>query len=472
MMILTNHTRRLRWTVCACIIGGSALSAAPARADGSVKDLLADTFTDPSFGFSMRPPVNCHIDRQKKTADHGGYQLVQFDNIDFVWTVNVFVYRLNQPIAPSDLLRGVQRESLRQYPNRTILDRSLRTIAARVGGYIVTQYVDEAGRALVRQEAVIPFDREQFFKVQMTAGQHDIDTVRPLFLAMLDSFEFVHSELTHRELDDALARGAALLRECRLTSIHANLVPEATMLIRIDGEDVGYATITEAAERRDGVDGVFVREKGWVFLSNGSIDRINNAYFASNDLQSGTFELRLQRYVPPAPGGKPPEIIEQLDTGMREHDKLVLAYSQQSGDAALTNEVLVVPPAYLPMVAHRLISRIIPLDRAELYAFATYSTIDRNLVLHTVRVQPREAVSRNMGPTVQYELLDGEGMVPPYAEVYCDGRGRIVRVESEGRSFIQSSPTTVNQLFAARVKEAEARFAQLLGERKTADQKK
>lgn len=442
----------------------SPLTGSQPRA-GSVsdtKDLLADKYTDPSFGFSLRPPVNSHIDRQKKAADFSGYQLVEFSNIDFVWTVEVFVYRLQRPTAADDLLKGVQRESLRAYPNRNVLDRSLRNIAARPGGYIVTEYVDEAGRALVRQEAVIPFDREQFFKVQMTAGQHDIDTVRPLFLDMIDTFEFVHSELTHRALDEALKRGAAFLRDCRLASIRSQLVPEVTMLIRIDGEDVGYATIKEESHRREGVDGVFVREEGWVFLSNGTIDRIDNAYFASDDLHRESFELRLQRFVP-ASDGNPAQLIEQLDTGIREHDKLVLAYSEQSGDAALTNDVIAIPPSYLPKVAHRLIGRLLPLERSELYAFASYGTLDRNLVLHTIRVEPPEAVSRTAGPTVKHKLLDGEGVVPPYAEVYCDHLGRIVRVEAGGRTFIQAPPTTAKRLFEERVRQAEARFAEILG---------
>lgn len=445
----------------ATLVGSPARAADPPPP----QELLADRFTDASFGYSMRPPINSQIDQRKKVVDHGGYQLVEFNNNAVVWRVAVLVYRLEEPRSAPDLLRGLQHETLVAYPERTVVDRSLRTIGARTGGVLVTQYVDEAGQTLIRQEAVIPFDREQFYKVQMFAGQHDADTVRPLFLSMLDSFEFVHSDLTHRALDEALARGAAILRERQLASFRAQLVPEVTMLIRIDGEDVGFANITESAKRREGVDGVHVRERGWLFFTDGTIDRIDNEYFATDDLQSETFELRLRRYHP-AIDGKPPQIVEQLDTGIRERDKLVLAYSERSGDAALANEVLSVPPSYLPRVAHHLIGRLLPLDRSELYAFATYSTQDRSLVLHTIRVEPPEAVSRIAGPTVKYKLLDGIGVVPPYAEVYCDHQGRIARVEAGGRSFIQAAPTTADRLFSDRVRAAEEHFAQMLGENK------
>lgn len=433
---------------------------AAALASESVEDLLADRFIDRSFGYSLRPPINCHIDAQKKFAPNGAYRLVEFNHLDRVWSLEVSVFRLEQARSAGDLLAGLQRESLLEHPDHEVLERSLRTIAARPGGVLATRYVD-IERPLIDLHAVILFDRQQVFAVRFRAGQHDADTVRPLFDAILASFEFTHSELTHQLLDEALLRGAGVLSRAAELRLSQKVVPQTHMLVTIDGQEVGYATITETAENRRGAVGVHIRERGWLFLDGGVVHQIRNDFFLSDDMTAEEFETRLL-ILTPAADDRPPQILEQLEQGVREHDKLVLAYSEQTGDSVLANDVLAVPPGYLPKAAHRMLPRLLPLEHGGLYAFASYSNSQRGLVLHTVRVESDESIPRGAGAAVRYKMLDGEGITPPYAEVYCDQAGRIVRLVLGNQTFTATSRETVERVFGSRVQLAQREIEQIL----------
>lgn len=456
----TTMTWRV-WLWIGVWAASAAMHASAATADEIAEQLLADRFTDPSFGYSLKPPVASHIDRRKRALLTGGYQLVQFDKVEFLWTTTVSVHQTSRPIPAREVMRELEKPIFEKHPDREILEADSRIIAGRPSHVLVTRYKD-ANKVVLRQVAVIPFDDKEVFCVTMSSPAHDADTVRPLFKGLLDSFEFVHSELTHQMLDAGMVRGKELLEQISARGVADKIVPDMYLLIRIDNENAGYATIHERVGTQNGVNGVFIDEEAWIFFGDGVIDRMNNRYFLANDLQSELFELRLQRFTP-ARNGRIPRVIEQLDRGVKENDRLVLAYTEQSGDGALTNEVLAVPSSYLPKAAHRMLTRLLPLDKSRLYCFASYNTQQRNLVMHTIWVEPVEAVSPGTEGAIRYKVLDGEGVVPPYTEVYCDTNGEIVKVVAGQQTFVRTSPQTIERLFGRKVGDAQAKIGQTTG---------
>jgi hypothetical protein len=250
-----------------------------------------------------------------------------------------------------------------------------------------------------------------------------------MFEVMVDSFQMVRSEVSTEILQAALLRGREVLGRKPPQRLADHLDPEAYLLVRRGGRDLGYARIREFPEIRNGKSGARVSERGWMFFPDSTYHYIMNDYYVSDDFNSGVFEMRL-RVVTPASEERLVTVMDQLERGIRENDKLILSYT-------------------------------VPLKEPELYAFSSYNSTRKGLVLRTFRVCGPQSNGTGDPPAVAFKVEDSEGMVPPVSEMFLDDRGFVRKIVAGQDTVLRTTKKQVEYLFGQRVRQAREQLTGL-----------
>ncbi|UCG31889.1 MAG: hypothetical protein JSU68_09510 [Phycisphaerales bacterium] len=438
-----------------------ATGGAPSRAQEEVRrQLLGDRFVDGSFGFSIRPFAQAKINQHKVRDELDGYQLVEFVHLTRPWVLVVALDRTNRSMRAAESVDMLRAFWAKRFDTGVETEkRAERQIAARPGAVWHGRYREISGDWSIF-EAVVQIDAREFFRISFKVPRTDEDTAAAMFAIMVDSFEMVRSEVSSEILDGALQRGQELLARIPSIRLAERLDADAYMLMRRGGQDVGTAHIRECAETRNGKNGVRVSERGWMFFPNGTYHYIRNDYFVSEDLMSGMFEMRV-RVVTPATEDRPITVMDHVERGIRENDKLILSYTELMGDSSLTNDVLEVTGTYVPMALQRMLPRIVPLDEPELYAFSSYSSTRKGAVLRTLRVLGPIGPTAGGSDRIAYKVEDSEGMIPPASELFLDERGFVFKVIAGGDTVLRTTPAEIERLFGRRIRQAREELTRL-----------
>ena len=439
---------------------GVCAGAAPCPAQDKPRPgLLGERFFDGSFGFSIRPFAQARVNRHKAADPLGGYQLVEFVHRTRPWVLLVHLDRTRQPMRPEEFVDALRSFWARRYKGIETRGRSTRNIAARKGAVWNGSYKEISGTWSMF-EAVVQIGPDEFFRVTLKVPDRDRITAWAMFEVIVDSFEMVHSDVSLEMLDRAQERGRKLLNPDEPLDFSGRTDPDAYVLVRRSGRDLGFAHIQESVETRNGKEGLRVKERGWLFFEEGLFRHIRNDYFVSGDLKSEMFEMRL-RTVTLAADGRPAMVTEQLERGIRENDKLVLSYTEEPGDLALTNEVLEVTGTYIPLGLLRMLPRIVPLDRPDIYAFSSYNSEHKGLVMRTFRVLGPLGPDAAGDASVAYRVEDSEGMTPPVSEIFLDDRGLARRIIAGDDRMIRTTEAKVLYLFGQRLRQARDLMTEL-----------
>jgi hypothetical protein len=167
------------------------------------------------------------------------------------------------------------------------------------------------------------------------------------------------------------------------------------------------------------------------------------------------------RAVTPATKDRPITVIEHLERGVRENDKLILSYTELMGDSSLTNDVLEVTGTYVPMALQRMLPRIAPLGNPELYAFSSYSSTRKGVVLRTLRVLGPIGSAAGGSASIAYKVEDSEGMIPPVSELFLDESGFVCKVIAGGDTVLRTTLAETERLFGRRIRHAREELTRL-----------
>jgi hypothetical protein len=438
-----------------------AMGSASSRAqEEGRRQLLGERFVDGSFGFSIRPFARAKINQHKIHDELDGYQLVEFVHVTRPWVLVVALDRINRSMRPAECVDMLRAFWARRFETGVETEeRTERQIAARPGAVWHGRYREISGDWCIF-EAVIQINAREFFRISFKVPRADEDTAAAMFEIMVDSFQMVRSEVSSEILDGALQRGRDLLERIPSTRLAARLDTEAHLLMKRGGQDIGTAHIREHPETRNGKAGVRVSERGWTFFPDGTYHHIRNDYFVSEDLMSGMFEMRV-RVVTPAAEDRPITVIEHVERGIRENDKLILSYTELMGDSSLTNDVLEVTGTYVPMALQRMLPRIVPLNEPELYAFSSYSSTRKGVVLRTLRVLGPIGPAAGGSVSIAYKAEDSEGMIPPVSELFLDERGFVRKVIAGGDTVLRTTRAETERLFGRRIRQAREELMRL-----------
>jgi hypothetical protein len=421
--------------------------------------LLGNRFVDATFGFSLRPFARGNINQFKIPDPLGGYQLVEFVHQERPWMLLVCLDTTTEPLRPEEFTAALQRFWTARYDEVEARHEATRVIGARPGATWSGRTVERVARWAM-WEGVVQVRPQEFFRIALKMPVYEEHLGEALFDVILDSFEVVRSEVGSQTIDEALARGRSLLERGPDLKLLEHLDPEASILIRRGSQDIGYAHVTEKVETHGGKQGVRISERGWLFLEKGAAHRMINDYFVSADLQSAMFEMRL-RIIQPARDDLPAMVIDQVEKGIRESDKLLLSYTEQPGDLTLANRTLELSPTYIPLALQRMLPRLVPLETPELYAFSSYNTLRKSLVLHTYRVLDAAGIPGSPPAGAAYFVEDAEGMVPPGSMIFLDRQAHILRVRAGEDTLTRTGRATIDTLFGTRRAQAEALLARL-----------
>lgn len=403
----------------------------------------AEKFIDKSFGYAFSPPAGSTPMPHKQILPNGQIQLSGFISAEAGSVLTIRHARADRPIQKEQLLEAVVTEALARQPNAVLVDKAFRTIANLPGAVCTLKFASKEHDQL-RRKAVILAKSDEVFIITFDCLANDPETTRDIFNQVLDSFEIIHSETSRKTIEQALERGVKFLADLKGRDLSGEIVPESYWRFDSNGRHVGFVRVKERHKAEGGLPGIEIEEKAWFFSEENTFKQLHNTIFLSQDMTRESWENIMEMQA------ERPEGIartHQLLKGLRQADKLVMAYTENAGDLVLTNEVLEVSPSYISAALIRIFPRLVDLKTPQTYAFASYQTDTRALVLRTFRVVGPDRIEglNHRGPI--YKIEDSEGMVPPVSEIYVDQDGRILRVVSGDLIMVATKWEEVEILF-------------------------
>jgi hypothetical protein len=407
----------------------------------------AEKFMDKSFGYAFTPPVGSTPMPHKQILPDGQLQLAAFISTEAGSILTIRHARADQPIQEEQLLDAVVTEALARQPNADLVDKAFRTIANLPGATCSLKFASKDHDQL-RRKAVVLAKANEVFIITFDTLAGDPETTGDIFNQVLDSFEIIHSKMSGKTIEQALQRGVKFLADLKDADVSSKLVPESHWRFDNKGRHVGFVRVKERHKAKSGLPGIEIEEKAWFFSEENTLKQLHNTIFLSTDMTRESWENIMEMQA------ERPEGIartHQLLKGLRQADKLAMAYTKNAGDLTLTNEVLEISPSYISAALIRIFPRLVDLKTPQTYAFASYQSDTRALVLRTFRVVGPDRIDglNHTGPV--YKIEDSEGMVPPVSEIYVDKDGRILRIVAGDLVMIATQWKEVELIYKERM---------------------
>lgn len=430
-------------------------AAAAAEAKEAAPTTLDPAYVDGSFGFSVRPFAGATALRQKRVLSVADVEIVQFVRLDEKWSLTVRLTSTTRPLDASLIIDGITSSLRSQHEDVKQLRGEAAQIASRDGVRYAASFSIE-GNEWLRQQAVIRTKPTEYFALVLVTPLSARAKVEPLFDQIVDSFQLLRSELGEKRLKATLERGTQLLEraargEIRLTN---HVVPETYMRFLLEGKEIGYVQILEKSRPRGPREGVEIREWAWLFQPDGTRTHLRHSMYVTNDLSYESWENRVTT-IPPTPAGVTPQVHLQVDSGLREEDKLIIAYTPQPNSPDLVDRVLDVEPSYASAAWSNLLPRLLDLKTPQSYSFSSYNADRRGLVIRSFQVVGPTQITLNTRTVRAIKIEDSEGFIPPVNEVNVDDKGRLLRVVAGPLEMLSTTRDEIERAYAARVKEAQ-----------------
>lgn len=467
-------------TACAVAVLSASASAFGQDAKVSTSQPVADPLDQPyvngSYGFSIRPPAGCTIFREKQ-VNESDVEIVRFGLPGPQWSLNVRFTTTTRPLDAQTIIDGLTEKLgnpddpklARQQVDFKVLRGEPAKIAGRDGVRYTCSFTAQ-GMGWIRQQAVVHFEDNTYFTLVFITPLANRELVEPLFDQIVDSFKILRDERARERIKKALERGTMLLRQAAdgELDISNKLVEDNYVRCLVNGQEIGFVRIREqflllgqsnkddqprGLQRR----GVHVRQWGWLFSPDGSITHLENDMFLALDLSFERWDNRL--YVLPSEQADPnPRLQITLENAVRESDQLGVAYLPKPNALEKRDQLMTVEKSYASAEWNLLFPRLVDLTKPELYAFSSYSSDTRGLVLKTLEVKGPTTVLIDGTQMAAFEIEDSEGLLPPASQIYVDASGKVLRVVASPIEMVTTTAKYVNDNYTKKVTEAQDRF--------------
>jgi len=437
----------------------AALRAQPNEA---AKGELAEPYVDRSFAFSLVYPAGATIVREKRATGPNETELVRFVQEQYVWSLAVRLSQIDRPFDPNAAI-GTIRDRLRTIDpqmteQRADVERVGDRPIVRFEALLTSEDSTEDTRWL-RQQAAIPTGDQAYYSLIMLCPTADQRSASQAFDKIVASFELLRSEQMQQMIDEALQRGANLLLSIagQPQGLGLDEPVEAYFRVVRDGTETGFVHVQQAETTLADRHGAAVQEIAWLFNPDGSVTHTARSMFVADSLIFSKWDNRI-RVLTRAANGSEHTVSVGAETGLRQGDKLLVAYSPKFNATRMQERVLQLEPSFAGPAFFALLPRLIDLDKPELYAFSAYDSDRRGLSLQTVEVTGGAQVVIEGQVRTAVRLRGSEGSLPPFDETFVDRDGRALKITTGAVEMTATTQQYIERRYRARVEESLALF--------------
>lgn len=450
------------WFLTAAPAGAQPAATQPSSAPAELEAirLAEQPYADASFGFSLRPFDDCEIKREKRIDAEGDLEVAMFANYNREWVMTVHLRPGQRARTLEDWLSVFREKLARKDPEAKVLRQERLTLHGRDAWRFAASL--SAARSLwLHQTAIIQSKPEELLEIVFDSPLRHREVAEPLFDEVVRSVEFLRTQAVQQLLDDALLRSPAWLRALATDGrLGEKLTRESYLRILVDDKDTGYLWTREFGSTLDRREGVGLRQEGWIFESDGTVKRQLTEMFLAKNLRFEKWNTMAEVIIPPrAPA--PAQRLITYEKGLREDSQLMVAYSSSANPKDVKDRTIETPESYAPVALLSLFPQVVDLGKPELYAFVSYSTERRGLILRTLRVMGQQTVIANGRSVRATRIDDSEGLVPPAAELYVDERGQLVKMVSGKLQMLATDEKKIASLYDNRIEAARQVAAQI-----------
>lgn len=437
---LIPNRLRTSWTALAVLLAVLAPSRA-ARADF--------TYTDGSFGVSIRLPDNTSVSRIKNPAGETGTEIAQFTlpegNVIGRLVVSDLPADWTFEKATATVLDQLARDGNVE-PDKIVADKP--KVQGNSKAATLLQAWD-AEHKMLNGVLLVQGPSDQILIVYVAT--HDIprDKAATLLKQLTSGFTVLLQAKDEQRLATAMARGPEILMNLVSPIPKPDDLWDKQYLLMSTGkaEPFGYIVISESLEDRNKKPGLAVTTERWVFQAGSAEYELQKA-FTSWDLHDDEWSSRIDTILEIQ--GKPPQLITSSHKILRLGQQLMVETIDPQSKGKPANRVLPCPRIIVPQAWRWLLPRL--LARAdgnaklsgagEWIALITYTPVRRGM--------ETQMFSRASHAGL-LEVLQREGLYGMVENWQFTPGGELKRISSSDLTLTPGSEADVKSLFAGRV---------------------
>lgn len=422
------------------------------------KGRLAPEYVDGSFGFALPFPFGSTVNREKRYLSDTALELVRFVQLAHTWSLSVRQEKLPRPQTVGQAVDRITASLRAKHLRVEVRRADAITLDGRQGlHYVATFEADD--RLWLRQQAVIFRAPTERYAILFLTPLADEEIALATFRRILDGFEFRRSALMQDRLDAALERGKTLREKiAQPQRLPIEDSHETYMLVKQRGEPIGFLRMYLGPLLLDEHRGVGIRQWTWLFPESGVISYLQNDMFVTHDLSYAKWDSTVRRLEPSARGEGLLPALDEVVRGLRQDDILAVGFTRPMNLSELEDKVIRLRSSFASPAWFVLMPRFVDLTEPQTYAFTAYDNDRKGLILRTLQIAGRTSVVIEGRHRPAFKIEDGEGLMPPFNEVYVDAEGQLLRLKTGTLEMTKTSRETVEAKYGQPVRDALAVF--------------
>ncbi len=419
-----------------------ATGQSPTSQPSAERVVLAAPYIDGTFGFSIRPPADWMMLRERKANAVGVTVLRLHLQIaqGILAEISVRICQTNKAVTVESTLDELAAGIKKDMPNPVIAEKAVRTLGGKPSGYLAASFV-LGGQPTTLLETIIQARRSEYYLIQFSGPTSVAPQLEPIYHAVVGSFRMLEDDSTNELIRDALLAANDWMNGLSTARLESIKRVETWMGVHRAGKLIGYMqivsdvtdmpTIVSAGDpaRSRKISGVGVFEQGWTFEPDGSAQRVVNEMFLTPDRALERWKQTTLIWSP-ASGKTSADVNVAVEEGALESGKLFTSQRFGAAAASIPNDPEKAPKTYVPRALVRLLPQLIgDLGKRRLLAFHEYDHEAKGLALRTVEF--RDPVKVKVGPAAgktYFVLREREGLSGPPTDIYVNESGRIVKI--------------------------------------------
>lgn len=439
------------------------------------EDMLAASYVDGTYGFSIRPPKGWELDRQLVRESRGVRLLRMVNAVSRSRMEEMLLNRIasekQSAASMEETLKRTARNLELEFSRVDILSQQVQEVGGRPGG-VVTALLWTEGFEHLRLVGIVQAEPGIRLVLVYDGPSELRQTREALFQLVLGSLKLLVDESKEGTFEKALEDGAAWLTGLNRAAMEKAVGPDEFLEIRMEDEPIGAVRVERSEYTWEKRLGLRVRERGWTFEPDGRICRSQTTLFVGYDLRSERWKTSVTTLIP-AKGDQPENLENTWEEGLRDGDVLLSSQAFQLGQPATENPALRVPPTYAPRAVVRILPKLLDdLSTERTLGFMVFDHQRAGLVLRTITMKGPSQLP--VGASVKgkvFRIEEREGVAAAPSNVYVDDSGRVLRIETGKLALVPVEAKDLEARFGKRVADAEEKMSRLEEQYQTAQER-